>query len=57
MDAQPDHGAFGELLGSTGGGVLIKPGCLDALCDAIEELKQNRQQRRDWWLKCERTIF
>ena len=42
---QPDHGAFGELLGSTGGGVLIKPGCLDALCDAIEELKQNQQQR------------
>ena len=42
---QPDHGAFGELLGSTGGGVLTKPGCLDALCDAIEDLKQDQQQR------------
>ncbi|MDB4423403.1 glycosyltransferase family 4 protein [Rhodopirellula sp.] len=42
---QPDHGAFGELLGSTGGGLLIKPGCLEGLCAAIEELKQDEQRR------------
>jgi glycosyltransferase involved in cell wall biosynthesis len=42
---QPDHGAFGELLESTGGGLLTKPGCLDGLCAAIEELKQHQQQR------------
>jgi glycosyltransferase involved in cell wall biosynthesis len=42
---QPNHGAFGELLGSTGGGLLTKPGCLDELCAAIEELKQDEQQR------------
>ena len=42
---QPDHGAFGELIGSTGGGVLTKPGCLDELCAAIEELKLNQSQR------------
>ncbi len=42
---QPDHGAFGELLGSTGGGVLTKPGCLDDLCAAIEDLKLNQTQR------------
>jgi len=44
---QPDHGAFGELLQSTAGGLLTKPGCLDGLCASIETLKNDDQTRLD----------
>ena len=42
---QPDHGAFGELLEATGGGLLVKPGCVDGLCEAIEQLKLDEPRR------------
>jgi len=42
---QPDHGAFGELLEATGGGLLVKPGCLNGLCKAIEQLKLDEPRR------------
>jgi glycosyltransferase involved in cell wall biosynthesis len=42
---QPDHGAFGELIASTGGGLLVPPGDVDALCRAIAELKADPSRR------------
>ncbi|MCC9599484.1 glycosyltransferase family 4 protein [Stieleria sp. JC731] len=41
----PEHGAFGELVRSTGGGVLVPPDSIDALADAIVELV-NQPERR-----------
>ncbi len=38
---QPDHGEFGELIASTGGGLVYPPGDLNALCESIERLKQD----------------
>ena len=43
----PDHGAFGELLHSTGGGVLVNPDSIDALCEAIVDLKNDVDRRRE----------
>ena len=43
---QPDHGAFGELLQSTEGGLLFEPGDINALCDAIEQLKADPRKRQ-----------
>ncbi len=42
----PDHGAFGELIASTGGGLLVPPSDSAALCEAIERLKNDPQQRK-----------
>ena len=42
---QPDHGAFGELIESTAGGVLVKPSDATALATAIAELKIDDQKR------------
>lgn len=42
---QPDHGAFGELIEATGGGLLVPPGDCDALTAAIVRLKADPQQR------------
>ncbi|WP_164100684.1 glycosyltransferase family 4 protein [Candidatus Laterigemmans baculatus] len=39
---QPNHGAFPELLASTGGGLLVPPGDLLALADAFESLSADR---------------
>lgn len=43
---QPDHGAFGELVGSTGGGLLFPPGDSLALADRLIELHQDETLRR-----------
>jgi glycosyltransferase involved in cell wall biosynthesis len=42
----PDHGAFGELVRSTGGGVLVAPDDLDQLCGAIVGLRDDPQRRQ-----------
>ncbi|MEM8668998.1 MAG: glycosyltransferase family 4 protein [Planctomycetota bacterium] len=42
---QPDHGEFGELIESTGGGIVYPPDNLNALCESIEQLKQDHQRR------------
>ncbi|KAA5539329.1 glycosyltransferase family 4 protein [Roseiconus nitratireducens] len=42
----PDHGAFGELVRSTGGGVLVPPDNLDALCRGIIDLVNDPQRRQ-----------
>ncbi len=42
---QPDHGAFGELLEATQGGLLIKPDCPKELSMAIEQLKLDEPRR------------
>lgn len=38
---QPDHGAFRELVSSTGGGLLFPPGDTMALAEAIQRLRDN----------------
>lgn len=38
---QPRHGAFPEMIESTGGGLLFPPGEIDALCDAISRMKSD----------------
>lgn len=43
---EPDHGAFGELLDSTGGGLLVPPGDTAALCESIQRLIDDAEQRR-----------
>lgn len=41
----PDHGAFGELVRSAGGGVLVPPDSVDALGDAILDLRRDPDRR------------
>jgi glycosyltransferase involved in cell wall biosynthesis len=45
---QPDHGAYSEVLGMTGGGVLVPPGNAAALADALRttlaDLDEARQR-------------
>ena len=43
---QPRHGAFPEMLGRTGGGVLFTPGDVGALADAITALHDDPYHRR-----------
>ncbi len=43
---QPAHGAFGELLESTGGGLTCKPGNIDSLCEGILRLRDDQELRR-----------
>lgn len=42
---QPDHGAFGELIAATGGGMVVPPESTDELSAAIESLKSDDQLR------------
>jgi glycosyltransferase involved in cell wall biosynthesis len=43
---QPRHGAFPEIIGATGGGVLCEPDDAESLCNALEELLKNPERRR-----------
>lgn len=43
---QPRHGAFEELLGATGGGILCEPDDAQALAEAIEQLLLDEPKRR-----------
>lgn len=43
--AQPDHGAFPELLRRTGGGVLFEPGSPAGLADQLERFSQEPEWR------------
>lgn len=43
---QPDHGAFGELIESTGGGILVKPNDVASLAEGIQTLKDDITRRR-----------
>lgn len=43
---QPNHGAFGELVESTGGGVLFEPGNIAELCRCIVQLKEDDELRQ-----------
>jgi glycosyltransferase involved in cell wall biosynthesis len=42
----PAHGAFPELIESTGGGVLVEPGSVEALARGIEGLLRDPARRR-----------
>jgi glycosyltransferase involved in cell wall biosynthesis len=44
---QPAHGSFPELLGLTGGGVLVPPGDASALAHTIAELLRDEPRRRE----------
>ena len=44
---QPAHGAFPELVASTGGGELFDPGDVAELADRIERLRDDPDRRRD----------
>ena len=41
----PDHGAFGELIRSTGGGVLVPADSIDALAGEIRALRHDANRR------------
>ena len=41
----PEHGAFGELVRSTGGGILVPPNDVESLSNAIVELKDDHHKR------------
>jgi glycosyltransferase involved in cell wall biosynthesis len=43
---QPRHGAFPELLGATGGGVLVQPDSPTALAQALAGLRRDPERRR-----------
>ena len=43
---QPNHGAFGELIESTQGGITVSPGDTTALAAAIESLKEDTVGRQ-----------
>lgn len=42
---QPRHGAFPELIASTGGGLLVEPGDADDLANALDKLMHDAQER------------
>ena len=44
---QPDHAAFGELLGLTGGGMLSRPDDIADLAATIEQLLLDERRRRE----------
>jgi glycosyltransferase involved in cell wall biosynthesis len=43
---QPDHGAFPEMVQSTGGGLLVEPGDPQALATAFRQLMEQPERRR-----------
>jgi len=45
--AQPSHGAFPELVGRTGGGVLFAPGDVRDLSEKLLELQRDPARRRE----------
>ena len=44
----PAHGAFPELIATTGGGVLVEPGSIEALAGGLEALLRDRDLRREY---------
>ncbi|MCP3978848.1 MAG: glycosyltransferase family 4 protein [bacterium] len=44
---QPRHGAFPELVGATGGGVLVEPDSPDALARGLRELMDDEARRAE----------
>ena len=42
---QPDHGAFPELIESTGGGLLFRTGDVESLCESIHRIKTDEALR------------
>ncbi len=42
---QPSHGAFGELIEATGGGLVVQPDCVDELSAAIQRLIADNELR------------
>jgi glycosyltransferase involved in cell wall biosynthesis len=43
---QPDHGAYPELIASTGGGLLVEPGSPAALAEGLRRLRDDPALRR-----------
>ncbi len=43
---QPGHGAFPELIESTGGGLLFPPGDIESLCESIDRIRSDADLRQ-----------
>jgi glycosyltransferase involved in cell wall biosynthesis len=54
---QPAHGAFPELVESTGGGVLVEPGSTEALAGALEALFRDPARRRELGLRGREAVL
>jgi len=54
---QPNHGAFPELLGTTGGGILCEPNDAQALATAIETLLLNPEYARELGRQGRKAVF
>jgi glycosyltransferase involved in cell wall biosynthesis len=53
----PAHGAFPELVESTGGGVLVAPGSIEGLAAAIETLLRDPARRRELGRRGREAVF
>ncbi len=45
--AQPNHGAFGELIDQTGGGLTFAPDSIDEMCSVLQRLKDQPELRSE----------
>ena len=54
---QPDHGAFSELIADLGGGILVPPGDVDALAEALSELATDGQSRAQLMLNVPGPLY
>lgn len=54
---QPAHGAFPELIQSTGGGILVTPGDRNSLADGLERLVTNPALRRELGQQGRRSVL
>lgn len=54
---QPRHGAFPELIETSGGGVLVEPGSATALAEALSGLIASPEQRHSLGRKGQRAVF
>jgi glycosyltransferase involved in cell wall biosynthesis len=54
---QPAHGAFPEMIESTGGGVLVEPGSTEALAGALEELFLDPARRRELGMRGREAVL
>lgn len=53
---QPNHGAFPEVLGATGGGILFDPPTPEALADALESLLRDPEKAHALGLEGQQNV-
>jgi len=52
----PAHGAFPEMVDSTGGGVLVAPKNAQSWADAMEDLIKRPEHRRALWQRGQQSV-